>query len=338
MHEKENYFGVEDKRKWNYTRVYNIVLEDKELDAYEKLTYVMLSKYADNSTGQCFPSRRTLYELVGCSDRKLDKCIKRLIEKGYIKKKNRKNGKQYKTNVYLVRDIEDIKKEIEGKNQGGGECGSLGGECGSQRTNLLNYTNKTEEEEQLSTGTLSTTIKNKYQRIYNRTLSPEFEKEILSIFDDENIINYCLSLSEKNSDKPSYLITVLQDWEKQGLTDIESIKQYQLQRKEENKKKYKRYNTDTEIEVDSNSIKQVKLALKHKTGLDFTDRHIKEVLITDTRNGQKLQDFSTVINAIGKLSNRELSNAVTKDKIIQAISIKVKEINCADRSYNKGYR
>ena len=272
--------------------------------------------------------------------------LQELMKQGYIirTQKRTKDGKfdGYDYDVFEHPNLEDSQNDKELTEAGFPKTGNPKTENNKVLINDLTnneLTNiKTEEEEQLSTNTLSTTIKNKYQLIFNRQLSAEFEKEILSIFDDENIINYCLSLAEKKADKPSWLISVLTDWKNEGLNTIEEIKEYQLQRKEENKKKYKRYNTDTEIEVDSNSIKQVKLALKHKTGLDFTDRHIKEVLITDTRNGQKLQDFSTVINAIGKLSNRELSNAVTKDKIIQAISIKVKEISFADRSYNKGYR
>lgn len=194
-----------------------------------------------------------------------------------------------------------------------------------------NKNNKTEEEEQLSTGTLSTEIKNKYQLIFNRQLSAEFEKELLSIFDDENIINYCLSLAEKNSDKPSYLITVLQDWKNEGLNTIEEIKEYQLQRKEENKKKYKRYNTDTEIEIDKNLINEVKSALKQRTGLEFPDRKVKELFKNE-------DDYTVIIKAIGTLNNKDLSKAVTKNKILQILAIRVKEISIADRSYNKGYR
>lgn len=248
MKKKENYFDVKDKRKWSYTRVYDIVLEDKELDTYEKLTYVMLSKFADNGTGQCFPSRRTLYELVGCSDRKLDQSIKKLIEKGYIKKKNRKNGKKNNTNVYLVRDIEDIKKEIKSKKQGsecdslGGEPHSLGGEYGSQRTNLLNYINLTKIEEEES-HKLSKKSKNRYKHVFNRDLSLELEQEILSIYDNENIINYCLLLAEKKADKPNWILKTLKDWKQRRLKTIDDIENYQKERKNNSNSKNK---TNTE--------------------------------------------------------------------------------------------
>ena len=102
-------------------------------------------------------------------------------------------------------------------------------------------------------------------------------------------------------------------------------------RKEENKKKYKRYNTDTEIEIDKNLINEVKSALKQRTGLEFPDRKVKELFKNE-------DDYPLIIKAIGTLNNKDLSKAVTKNKILQILAIRVKEISFADRSYNKGYR
>lgn len=63
--------------------------------------YMWLSSYA-NETGNCFPSRKTLAEDCGCSERTIDTMIDSLIEKGLLEVKGRKDGDKQLSNLYKV--------------------------------------------------------------------------------------------------------------------------------------------------------------------------------------------------------------------------------------------
>lgn len=63
--------------------------------------YMWLSSYA-NETGNCFPSRKTLADDCGCSERTIDTMVDSLIEKGLLEVKGRKDGDKQLSNLYKV--------------------------------------------------------------------------------------------------------------------------------------------------------------------------------------------------------------------------------------------
>ena len=67
--------------------------------------YAILARYADNETGQCFPSRETLAKRVNCHWRSVDRAIQELVEVGAITKQHRKSGEAYQSNLYIVRKV-----------------------------------------------------------------------------------------------------------------------------------------------------------------------------------------------------------------------------------------
>ena len=68
--------------------------------------YCCLRRYADNKTGECFPSRRTLARRAKISLRVLDRAIKELINHQAIVVTKRKNVKEeYTSNLYTVMSL-----------------------------------------------------------------------------------------------------------------------------------------------------------------------------------------------------------------------------------------
>jgi len=65
--------------------------------------YCCLRRFADNSTGECFPSRRLLAMRARVSVSTLDRSIKELAEAGAISLRHRKNDAgDYTSNLYTV--------------------------------------------------------------------------------------------------------------------------------------------------------------------------------------------------------------------------------------------
>lgn len=86
-----------------FTIVKNTLLEDTNLTVYDKLVYVILNKFANNKTRQCYPSMNTISKYVGASRPTISKSIKRLEELNYIKvDKTVKGTKTF--NLYTILD------------------------------------------------------------------------------------------------------------------------------------------------------------------------------------------------------------------------------------------
>lgn len=75
---------VRDKRTRNWFWVENILVDRDDLDIYEKLTYIVLCRFADEGSQSCFPSYDTISQKVGCSKRKVIDVLKSLREKSLI--------------------------------------------------------------------------------------------------------------------------------------------------------------------------------------------------------------------------------------------------------------
>jgi DnaD/phage-associated family protein len=91
-----------------------MVIDDENLDAYDKATYGAICKYANVETGVCYPSLTTLAKKAGCGKKRVIKSINNLVNAGYIKKERRR-GDNYenKSNLYKVIDLAYIKNALE---------------------------------------------------------------------------------------------------------------------------------------------------------------------------------------------------------------------------------
>ncbi|EJP83809.1 helix-turn-helix domain-containing protein [Bacillus cereus] len=81
-----------DKRG-GFFMIDNEVIDNGELDVYAFKTYAVIVRHANIKTKSAFPSLNTLTKKVGCGKKKIIECIKTLVEKGYISKTLRKDGK-----------------------------------------------------------------------------------------------------------------------------------------------------------------------------------------------------------------------------------------------------
>lgn len=119
--------GIVDNRKDFYFKVENSVIDgymeyDAELkrdapkdyfsNIYEKMVFIVLSRYANNNDGIAFPSISTIARNALCGATKVRECIKSLEKKGFIKKVTRpKTNKDNDSNLYSVKNIEILEKK-----------------------------------------------------------------------------------------------------------------------------------------------------------------------------------------------------------------------------------
>lgn len=76
--------GAATRDEEKFCMVNHLVL-DMGLTPAALALYVIFLKYADNSSGQAFPSRGTMASMIGASERTVDKYIKELEDKGLVK-------------------------------------------------------------------------------------------------------------------------------------------------------------------------------------------------------------------------------------------------------------
>lgn len=131
---------VTDKRKVNFTLVENELIDNKNLDVYAKMTYIVLCRFARD--GQCFPSYQTLADRVGCSKRKMIDTMKLLIEKGLIQKEIRKNEYDENTsNMYYIIGFKNYSQGSEHDALQGSEQHALPIEHDAPKQDIINNTN-----------------------------------------------------------------------------------------------------------------------------------------------------------------------------------------------------
>lgn len=92
----------------NFTMIDNAILNDQSLTTVHKMIYVALASFIDNKTRSCYPSYGTLAEKAGCSRNTAITAMKTLVEKGYVIKVRKNDGKKYAhaCNLYILANIE----------------------------------------------------------------------------------------------------------------------------------------------------------------------------------------------------------------------------------------
>ena len=104
---------VLDGRKFDFTLIENDLIDDIErFDKNDLLCYMVLCRYANNSTGECYPSYKTIAEKMRVGVSTAIKAIKSLESKGVIKIHSRKNENGGDTsNLYVIQNINDENKK-----------------------------------------------------------------------------------------------------------------------------------------------------------------------------------------------------------------------------------
>ncbi|MFW6281868.1 MAG: DnaD domain protein, partial [bacterium] len=100
----------------------------------------------------------------------------------------------------------------------------------------------------------------KFNQIFNRELSVEFYEKMLKIYSDTKILFKALRVAEEKGDKPCYLLKILKDWQKEGLTSVSSINDYLKERqdKKQNQHSNKSYpNKNTKSVVPDRSLEEM---------------------------------------------------------------------------------
>ena len=105
---------VLDGRNFNFTLIENELIDDIEkFDKNDLLCYMVLCRYANNSTGECYPSYKTIAEKMRVGVSTAMKAIKSLESKGVIEISSRKNETGGDTSNLFT--IKDIKQNYENK-------------------------------------------------------------------------------------------------------------------------------------------------------------------------------------------------------------------------------
>lgn len=132
---------VKDKRTSKGKSVYDgRILNIKELSPVERLTYIVLEKFANNETKKSFPSLDTIAELTGTTRKTTIKCLKKLQDTNLISVEERyhESGSR-NSNLYTLHDFdhEETQADKECRNYTG-ECSSYTGECNSYTQTIVN--------------------------------------------------------------------------------------------------------------------------------------------------------------------------------------------------------
>lgn len=99
--EEDPYYGPEGTHKFVKMGVEAVC--DLRLNSSEFRTLAALMIYADNKTGACFPSLKTIGKRIGISESQVSKNIGVLARYGYVLKMAKVSlGGRYKHNVYKV--------------------------------------------------------------------------------------------------------------------------------------------------------------------------------------------------------------------------------------------
>mgnify|MGYP001559215268 CR=1 FL=1 len=94
----------------NFCILSNQVIDDDRLSSNAKLTYMILCRYANTESGECFPAQNTIATKAGICCRSVQSGLEELITLGYITKevRHRDDGSQkFTSNLYTVHDFDE---------------------------------------------------------------------------------------------------------------------------------------------------------------------------------------------------------------------------------------
>ena len=176
---------IKDRRKFSYTRIENSVIDNIEIfDKNDLLCYMVLCRFADNETSECFPSYKTIADKMRVSVKTAINAIKSLESKGIIHIENRKDSKGGDTsNLYTILNFEDkIAKKEENKKASSTAIDEAPNNIKSS-TSINNSYNKSIPQKDKKDTKKNKTLKNKFNDGTNNHFENYEPKEL------ENLLN-----------------------------------------------------------------------------------------------------------------------------------------------------
>ena len=177
---------VLDGRNFNFTLIENELIDDIEkFDKNDLLCYMVLCRYANNSTGECYPSYKTIAEKMRVGVSTAMKAIKSLESKGVIEISSRKNETGGDTsNLYTIKDI---KQYYENKKAStGGTVKATNTNKNNIDTNIIPQKDKkdTKKENKNNTGKgASANVNNTFEKYKPKELESMLEDSQKGKFD-----------------------------------------------------------------------------------------------------------------------------------------------------------
>ena len=177
---------IKDRRKFSYTRIENSVIDNVEIfDKNDLLCYMVLCRFADNETSECFPSYKTIADKMRVSVKTAINAIKSLESKGIIHIENRKDSKGGDTsNLYTILNFEDkIAKKEENKKASSTAIDEAPNNIKSS-TSINNSYNKSIPQKDKKDTKKNKTLKNKFNDGTNNHFENYEPKELESLLNE----------------------------------------------------------------------------------------------------------------------------------------------------------
>lgn len=234
---------VKDKRDWHFTIVDNSVVFCSSIGTYEKLTYMVLCAYANVKTGECYPSIKTISELISASENTVRKSLKGLQEKKLISITTRKSGTLNQSNLYTILEIPLwIKQEYENFKTSSTSCGE-----GGVLQEVKGGTSPGEDELEPFNYNITTTTAEKNTSVDN----VDKIKQVIKMFNEnietstpiqiDQITKWCSEVEIEvvmtaiteavmyNARSMAYIKSLINDWKGKGIKTKAALDAYKLE-------------------------------------------------------------------------------------------------------------
>lgn len=168
-----------DGRKFNFTIIENEIIDDIErFDKNDLLCYMVLCKFANNETGECYPSYKTIAEKMRVGVSTAIKAIKSLESKGAIKIHSRKNENGGDTsNLYVIQNINDENKKAS-------TVPPVKAENENIQSNNSIHKNKKKYTKNIKENNVNKVLHNKHNDSVNNNFTNYGEKELEKMIQD----------------------------------------------------------------------------------------------------------------------------------------------------------
>lgn len=205
-----------------YGTVYKEVMKNHELSVEAKTIYAYLSAYAGGKN-IAFPSVELICYELGISENRFYKYKKELVDKQIISVTRERTDNGFSKNIYTI-NHHFVYRQIVGIQNVGIQNVGIGNE-GTKNNSIKNNSIKNNNNTSNVTAKIFEYISNNLEMIQSPLKIDEIEYEVNLIKDDayeitKVAVDYC---KEKNKGIP-YLISILKNWNKEGINTAEKAK------------------------------------------------------------------------------------------------------------------
>ena len=247
-----------NKRKNPYVVMDKTGLEDENLSFKAKGLLAYLLSKPDNWTARI----NHLKKVSKDGRDSVRTGLKELEEHGYLTRKPIRDEKgQIKEWESVIREIPTSSPETDFPTLDNPTLDNptlIINDCNNYRTNNTIEEEESEESGKENSGP-SQELQLKYQQVFNKKLSQKMYDKLIALYPDEDILIKALEISEEKGDKPAYILKMLADWKKHGISTIEQINSYIAKREKKNssRSKGRRSRNNISNEKESNNKQSV---------------------------------------------------------------------------------